>query len=77
MDKEMRERILSLFRAVNRDIAYANMAKKYEKLREEFELLVLSYPEQEQDVLWAFVCHSEEMNWRMLEWLCERYGIEQ
>lgn len=77
MEKEIRERILALFRAVNRDRTYGNMAKKYEKLREEFEMLVLSYPEQEQDVLWAFVCHSEEMNWRMLEWLCERYDIEQ
>jgi len=76
MEQEMQERILALFRAVRRDRIYGDMSRKYEKLREEFELLVEGYPEKEQDILWAFVCHSEDMNWRMLEWLCERYQIE-
>ena len=41
-----------------------------------FAKLVDGYPETEQDILWAFVCLSEQMNWRMLEWLCDKYGIE-
>ncbi|MBQ2920712.1 MAG: hypothetical protein IJE58_05975 [Oscillospiraceae bacterium] len=76
MNKEMRERILALFREVRRDRKYAALSKEYGKLRENFERLVDRYPVEEQDILWAFVCHSEDMNWRMLEWLCERYDIE-
>ena len=76
MDQEMRERILALFREVRRDRKYAALSEEYGKLWEAFESLVDRYPEEQQDILWAFVCLSEQMNWRMLEWLCERYDIE-
>lgn len=76
MEQEMRERILSLFREVRRDRTYAALSEEYGKRWEAFESLVDRYPEEEQDILWAFVCLSEQMNWRMLEWRCERYDIE-
>lgn len=76
MEYEMQQRIQTLFRMVNREPGFAAMARKYEKLHRDFEQLVDTYPVEEQDILWAFVCHSEDMNWRMLEWLCERYDIK-
>ena len=76
MDKEMLERILTLFREVRRDRKYAALSEEYNQLHDEFAKLVDGYPEAEQDILWAFVCLSEQMNWRMLEWLCDKYGIE-
>lgn len=76
MDQEMRERILALFRAVRRNREYAALSEEYDQLHDEFAKLVDGYQEAEQDILWAFVCLSEQMNWRMLEWLCDKYGIE-
>lgn len=76
MKHEMHQRIQALFRMVNREPGFAAMAREYEKLHRDFEQLVDTYPEEEQDILWAFVCHSEDMNWWMLEWLCERYDIK-
>ena len=76
MDQKMRERILALFREVRKDLEYAALSEEYDQLHDEFAKLVDGYPEVEQDILWAFVCLSEQMNWRMLEWLCHKYGIE-
>ena len=76
MGQKNRDRIVALLRAVRSDREYAKLTEEYEKLYEQFETLAGRYPEEEQDILWAFVCVSEQMNWRMLEWLCDQYGIE-
>ena len=71
----MTEKILGLFRMVRTDPEYARLTREYERLEEQFTGLTERLSEEERDLAWAYVCTSEEMNWRMLAWLCERYGI--
>ena len=33
--------------------------------------MVMQLPQESQDLAWAFICISDEMNWRMLEIICE------
>ena len=75
MNEEMREWIMAQFRAVRRDPRYAALSVEYEKLHDQFAVIADSLPEEEQDILWAFVTVSEEMNWRMLEWLRKKYTL--
>lgn len=73
---QMSEKILRLFREAHKDPEYASLSREYAILEEKFALLTQKLPEEEQDLVWAFVCTSDAMNWRMLEWMCERFGIE-
>ena len=75
MNEEMREWILRMFREVRSDPRYAGLSAEYEKLHDQFAVIADGLPEEEQDILWAFVTVSEEMNWRMLEWLRNKYRI--
>ena len=75
MNEEMREWIMAQFRAVLRDPRYAALSAEYEKLHDQFAVIADGLPEEEQDILWAFVTVSEEMNWRMLEWLRKKYTL--
>ena len=68
---QMSETILRLFREARKDPEYASMSKEYTVLEEQFALLTQKLPEKEQDLVWAFICISDAMNWRMLEWMCE------
>ena len=75
MNEEMREWIMAQFREVRRDPRYAALSAEYEKLHDQFAVIADGLPEEEQDILWAFVTVSEEMNWRMLEWLRKKYTL--
>ena len=75
MNEEMREWIMAQFRSVRRDPRYAALSVEYEKLHDQFAVIADGLPEEEQDILWAFVTVSEEMNWRMLEWLRKKYTL--
>ncbi len=74
MDGESSERIRALFQIAREDARYRELSRQYAQLEAAFARLVQSLPEDEQDAAWAFVCTSEEMNWRMLEILSERFG---
>ena len=75
MNEEMREWIMAQFREVRRDPRYAALSAEYEKLHDQFAVIADGLPEEEQDILWAFVTVSEEMNWRMLGWLRKKYTL--
>lgn len=70
------EKILALFRLVRSDPEYARLTREYEALEERFTALAERLSEEDRDIVWAYICTSEEMNWRMLSFLCERFGIE-
>ena len=72
---EISDTIFELFRQARSDPQYAVLAYDYRILEEKFALLTQKLPEEEQDLIWAFVCTSDAMNWRMLEWICEKFGI--
>lgn len=72
----MTNRIQRLFSMAGTDPKYAEMKKEYIRLEKVFSKLAQQLPEDAEDNLWAFVCTSEEMNWRMLELICEKYDIE-
>lgn len=75
MDGQYTELIRTLFRMVRNDSEYAIMQEKHDRLEEQFSKMVMQLPQQSQDLAWEFVCHSEEMNWRMLEIICEKMQI--
>ena len=75
MDGQHTELIRALFRMARNDPEYAIMHGKYDEVEEQFSNMVMELPQQSQDLAWAFVCLSEEMNWRMLEIICEKMQI--
>ena len=75
MEKPYLKLISALFQRARRDPVYASMAEEYAELEEQFSQMVMQLPQEDQDLAWAFVCHGEAMNWRMLEILCEEMQI--
>ena len=68
--------ILAIFEYAKRDPKYAEMNGAYGVLEDLFDKLVAELPDEDQDVIWGFVCLAEAINWRILELLCERYDID-
>lgn len=75
MEKSYSKLISALFQRARHDPAYASMGEEYAKLEERFSQMVMQLPQEDQDLAWAFVCHGEAMNWRMMEILCEEMQI--
>lgn len=73
--KSRTESIHLLFRKVRQDPQYAGLEREYAAMEERIAGLIQSLPEGEQDLIWRFVCTSDAMNWRMIEYICEEYGI--
>ena len=55
-----------------KDEKYAKLAAEYELLEMEFARIARKLSDEEQDILWGFVCTSDSMNWRILELVAER-----
>lgn len=70
------QKILSLFALAKQDAKYARMNEELGRLEDLFDKLVAKLSDEEQDIIWGFVCLSEEMNWYMLRLLCDRFDIE-
>lgn len=69
-------KIQMLFRSVRQDPQYAALRREYDALETQLGQLAQKLPQQEQDLIWAFLCASDGMNWRMLEYLCEQNVIQ-
>jgi len=69
-------KIKLLRQLANADSVYRNMKERYAVLEEAFSQITLQLPEEEQDILWAFVLLSDEMDRRLLEIACDyiRFG---
>ena len=60
-----------------KDEKYAKLAAEYELLEMEFARIARKLSDEEQDILWGFVCTSDSMNWRILELVAEREIADQ
>ena len=71
MEGEYSKLIATLFQRARQDSKYKKMGEEYGRLEEQFSRMVMQLPQESQDLAWAFICISDEMNWRMLEIICE------
>lgn len=55
------------------DPQYARLYQKMFALEARFEEVVSRLETSDQDVIWDYVMHCEDMSWRMLEFACEEY----
>lgn len=72
MDGKYAKLISALFAMARQDARYAQMSEEYNALESRFSEVVMQLPPGAQDTAWEFICHSEAMNWRMLEIICEK-----
>ena len=56
-----------------RDLKYALLHRRYMFYEAVMEYMSQKLAEEDQNILWEFICLSEDMNWRMLELICERF----
>ena len=75
MEERYSNLIVALFRRARLDPQYAQLAEQYRKLEERYSRMVMHLSQESQDLAWEFICLSDEMNWRMLEILCEDMKI--
>lgn len=71
MEGEYSKLIATLFQRARQDSKYKKMGEEYGRLEEQFSRMVMQLPQESQDLAWAFICISDEMNWRLLEIICE------
>lgn len=69
-------KVKMLFKMARGDARYAAMSRKYQQLEEKAGQVLQKLGREDKDIVWDFICTSDAMNWRMLEILCERFGID-
>lgn len=70
------DKIHKLFDMAREDPKYAALYREYLSYETAFSNLSRDMPEEDQNILWGFICTSDDMNWRMLEMICERFPID-
>ena len=70
------DQIEKLFAMARRDPKYAVLSREYRAYEAVFSEFCRELPEKDQNILWGFICVSEDMNWRMLEIICEKFLID-
>ena len=50
--------------------------KRYDELENAFGKLTAKLSDEEQDIAWAFICTSDELDNRLLELICECFEID-
>jgi DNA-binding NarL/FixJ family response regulator len=65
-------RVREMFAMARKDEKYAKLTSEYEILEMEFARIARKLSDEEQDILWGFICTSDAMNWRILELVAER-----
>ena len=55
------------------DPQYARLYQQMSALEARFEEVVSRLETSDQDEIWDYVMHCEDMSWRMLEFACEEY----
>ncbi len=74
MDQLSAGRVRRLFQLAREDERYTELSMQHADMEEQFSRIVQALPEEEQDILWAFVCTSEALNWCMLDILSRKLG---
>ena len=75
MDGQYTKLIAMLYQRARQDPVYKNMGEEYTELEERFSQMVMKLSQEDRDLAWEFICHSEMMNRRMLEILCQEMQI--
>lgn len=75
MEGKYTKLITALFKIARQDPHYAQMGEEYRLLESRFSEMIMKLSQESQDLAWEFVTHSEAMNWRMLEIICENMQI--
>ena len=68
--------IHKLFAMARRDPKYQELDRRYGEYENALQELSRGLSDDDQDILWGFVCTSDDMNWRMLELICQRFPID-
>ena len=66
------EKMHRLWRIVKADKEYSAMNRELLSMEERFSLIISRLSEEEQDAVWAYVCLSGAMDWRIMEIVCEK-----
>lgn len=66
----------ALFGMARGDRYYSQMITQYQKLESEVDQIIRQLTETEQNVIWKFICISDEMNLRVIELLCDKYDLD-
>lgn len=53
------------------DEKYRSIETRFLRLEKEFSEMANRLPDEEQDIAWAFVCTSDELDRRLLEIACD------
>lgn len=68
-------KLRNAFQLARQDPQYSKMVSEYLVLEQQLGELTRDMTDEEQDVVWGVVCLPDDMNWRMIEIFCEKYGI--
>ena len=66
-----KEKIRYLRFLADSDKIYKKIKERYKLQEEAFSQAAALLPHEQQDILWAFVCTSDELDHRLLEIACD------
>ena len=72
MNDPREKELWGIFREAREDAIYRKMKIRYSDLEEQVGLILQALPEHEQDIIWEFICLSDDMNLRIIEMLYSR-----
>ena len=71
-EKERNQRVWELWDAGQRDPQYCALLEEMRPIERRYQQLLQTLSGEQQDVICDFVSLCEEMNWRILEIICEK-----
>ena len=72
MNDPREKELWGIFREAREDTIYRKKKIRYSDLEEQVGLILQALPEHEQDIIWEFICLSDDMNLRIIEMLYSR-----
>ena len=70
------EELRALFDMAHKDKYYSDLIVRYQELESEVSDITQQLTKTEQDIIWKFVCLSDEMNIRIIELLYEKFDLD-
>lgn len=70
MMEETEKRLRLLRRLARADPAFRDMEQRYFALERDFSEMTNTLPQSQQDIAWAYVCASDDLDRRLLEIAC-------
>ena len=68
--------ILALWKIARYDPKCQEIGKRYDELETHFSETVATLGKEYQDLIWAFVTISDELNHRLLEVICQSFNLD-